>query len=210
MGGDGDVIEGAFSLFAMVHTMTFDGPDGPQETRPWDGSPDAAGPFTYASKPCSGNAPVNNVSSDLPALGGTIAGSRVPVSTRTQPMTFQVSERHGATCLTGSVALTVCHLGPGSTDEADPVRDPDRDRITFDWSAQVDVRSEELLTWSGTFSLTGGTGAYAQLGGEGDIAGYFFCFDPGGRRALGVFRDGQYAMIGRYRVPRASAPAVTS
>lgn len=207
-----EVLEGTFSLFAMVHTMRFDGPDGLQETRPWDGSPTARGPFSYASKPCSGQAPVNNVSTDLPALGGTVAGSRAPISTRTHPMTFEVAEDAedpGTTRLTGSIVLTVCHLGPGPTDEAEPVRDPDRPRISVDWSAQVDVRTDELVTWCGSFALGGGTGPYALLGGEGDIAGYFFSFDAGGRRSLGVFPDGQYAMIGRYRIPRHGSAAGT-
>ena len=205
-----EVIEGVFSVFAMAHTMTFDGPDGLQETRPWDGSPDAPGTFTYASMPCSGKAPVNNVSTDLPALGGAVPGARVPVSTRTHPMSFEVTESEGATCLTGSIALTVCHLGPGPTDEADPVPDVDRDRIRVEWTARIDVRTDELVTWRGTFSLVGGTGTYSQLGGEGDIAGYFFCFDPGGCAALGALHDCQYSMIGRYRVPAAGLPGRAS
>lgn len=35
----------------------------------------------------------------------------------------------------------------------------------------------------------------------GDIAGYFFGSDQGGRVPVGTFRDRQYAMIGCYRVP---------
>lgn len=40
---------------------------------------------------------------------------------------------------------------------------------------------------------------------DGDEArievGCFLCSDPAGCASLGAFRDGQYALIGRYRVP---------
>lgn len=192
--------EGAFSLFAMAHTMAFDGPAGREETVPWDGSA-VDGPFSYASKPCSGEAPVNNVSTDLPALGGAVADSRVPVSTRTHPLRFHVADDGGTLRLRGSILLTVCQLGPGPTREPDPVADGDKPRIAVEWDAVVDRRAAELVTWRGAFTIAGGTGPYEDLRGEGDIAGYFFCFDPAGCVSLETFRDCQYAMIGRYRVP---------
>lgn len=192
--------EGAFSLFAMAHTMAFDGPAGWEETVPWDGSA-VGGPFSYASKPCSGEAPVNNVSTDLPALGGAVPSSRVPVSTRTHPLRFHVADEDGSLRLRGSILLTVCQLGPGPNTEPDPVAEGDKLRIAVDWDAAVDRRAAELVTWRGTFTIAGGTGRYEALRGEGDIAGYFFCSDPAGCVSLGTFRDCQYAMIGRYRVP---------
>lgn len=192
--------EGAFSLFAMAHTMAFDGPAGREETVPWDGSA-VGGPFSYASKPCSGEAPVNNVSTDLPALGGVVAGSRVPVSTRTHPLRFHAADDGGILRLRGSVLLTVCQLGPGPTTAPDPVADGDKPRISVDWDAAVDRRAAELVTWRGAFAIVGGTGRYEGLRGEGDIAGYFFCSDPAGCVALGTLRDCQYAMIGSYRIP---------
>lgn len=191
--------EGAFSLFAMAHTMAFDGSRGREETIPWDGSV-VGGPFSYASKPCTGEAPVNNVSTDLPALGGGVPGSRVPVSTRTHPLRFHVADDGGTIRLRGSLVLAVCQLGPGSTTEPDPVADGDKPRITVDWDAAVDRRTAELVTWRGTFTILGGTGPYEALAGEGDIAGYFFCSDPTGCVSLETFQDCQYAMIGRYRI----------
>lgn len=195
--------QGVFSLFAMVHTMAFEGPAGREEAAPWDGAA-VGGPFCYASMPCTGEAPVNNVSTDLPALGGTIPGSRVPVSTRTHPLRFEVAAAGGALHLRGSVVLIVCHLRPGATAGDDPTGDGDRPRIEFGWEATVDRRTPELVTWQGSFDIAGGTGRYEALRGEGDIAGYFFCSDPAGCAPLGEYRDCQYAMIGRYRIPAAA------
>lgn len=193
--------QGVFSLFGMVHTMAFGGPAGRQEPAPWDGA-SVGGPFCYASMPCTGEAPVNNVSTDLPALGGTIPGSRVPVSTRTHPLQFEVTETGGGLHLRGSILLTVCHLGPGATAAGDdPAGDTDTPRIEFGWQATVDRRTPELVTWRGSFDIAGGTRSYEALRGGGDIAGYFFCSAPAGCAPLGEYRDCQYAMIGRYRIP---------
>lgn len=208
MAGEGPAdLEGVFTLFAMVHTLGFEGAHGPEEAVPWDGSPAAAGPYTYASRPCSGHAPVNNLSTDLPALGGAVPSGRVPVSTRTHPLRFTVREDEAGLHLEGSITLTVCQLQSGSTPDPDPVADVDKPRIDVTWTATVDARSPELVSWSGTFSLVGGTGIYAQLRGDGHIAGYFFCFDPEGCASVGALSDSQYAMIGRYRLPASAVPA---
>lgn len=197
------MLEGVFSLFAMVHTMSFEGAAGWEETVPWGGDTRGGGPFSYASMPCTGEAPVNNVSSDLPALGGAVPGSRVPVSMRTHPLRFDVAEEGGTVRLRGSITLVVCQLQPGPTAKPDPVADGDKPRIEVWWEAAVDRRARALVSWRGTFGLAGGTGRYEPLGGEGEVAGYFFSSEPDGE----VFRDGQYAMIGRFRIPEDAAAA---
>lgn len=202
--GDGDVVEGVFSLFAMVHTMRLEGPEGPVETHPWDGV--AAGGFSYASMPCNGDAPVNNVATDLPALGGAVLGVRVPVSVRSHPLRVEVDASGG---LEGSVALTVCRLGAGPTADPDPVADHAKPRIEVVFEGAVDRRDATFVPWSGTFTLRGGTGRYEQLRGEGQIAGYFFSKDAQEGAARGALLDGQYAMIGRYRIPAPTAEDVS-
>lgn len=63
------------------------------------------------------------------------------------------------------------------------------------------VTAEEV-TFSGSFKLAGGTGRYADLTGEGTIAGYFFCFDPQGCAAnQGRYRDMQLVLMGTYYDP---------
>lgn len=197
------MLEGVFSLFAMVHTMSFEGAAGWEETVPWGGERAGGGPFSYASMPCTGEAPVNNVSSDLPALGGAVPGSRVPVSMRTHPLRFDVAEAGGAVRLRGSITLVVCQLQPGSTATPEPVADGDKPRIEVSWEAAIDRRGRALVSWRGTFALAGGTGRYEPLRGEGEIGGYFFSYQPDRE----VFGDGQYAMIGRFRVPDDAATA---
>lgn len=45
--------------------------------------------FAYRSIPCSGNAPVNNISSNLTSYNGRVRDSRVPSSTRLHPFRFR-------------------------------------------------------------------------------------------------------------------------
>ncbi|MDP8970438.1 MAG: hypothetical protein M3N52_08105 [Actinomycetota bacterium] len=190
-------LRGDFSLVAMVHTTAYEDQElGEQFPNPWEGS-EQGGPFRYASVPCTRNAPVNNISTNLTTYNSRLPGSRSPASTRNHPLEFTVTDSR----LDGSITLTVCKLGPGPTTSPDPVADADKDKIFFSWHAHSHKTSPEEVSWTGTFRITGGTGVYQDLRGGGRIAGYFFCFATEGCATLGEFRDGQYTMVGRYNDP---------
>jgi hypothetical protein len=195
-------VRGAFSMVSMAHTKEYAGAGvGEQQPNPWDGG-QGEGPYRYAAIPCTGNAPVNNISGDLPTFNGLVTGSRVPVSTRAHPLEFEVTEGDdGELQLEGTLELTVCQLRPGVTPDPDPVPDAEKDRIRIEWTAQAVEATEETAVWQGTLELVGGTGPYEELRGEGTIAGYFFCFAPEGCAELGEFRDVQFTMAGSYTVP---------
>ncbi len=197
-----DEIRGSFSMVLMAHTTPYAGADlEEQEPNPWDGGT-GEGPYRYASIPCKEDAPVNNISSDLPSFNTLIPGSRVPSSARAHPFEFDVAEgENGATELQGTLELTVCQLRPGVTPNPDPIPDPEKDRIRFEWTAQAEEASPESILWRGSFQIVGGTGPYEDLRGEGRIAGYFFCFAPEGCAELGEFRDAQFTLGGTYQVP---------
>lgn len=183
-GADGD-----FGLAAMVHTPNWPSNAG---VLPWDGTSD--GEFVYRAIPCSGNAPMNNISSNLPTYNSLIPGSRSPASTRSHPFRFKVEKGR----MTGSIDLTVCKLGPGPTNDSKD--DAERDRIAIDFTASADRRTGEETVFSGPFTIVGGTGRYAQLTGSGTIRGYFMCFDPTGcaEGNQGRFRDMQYVLEGKF------------
>lgn len=186
-------VAGDFSLMAMVHTTTYDDRGTMRETRPWDGS-GGRGTYSYASIPCAGGAPVNNISTNLTTYNGRLPGSRSPASTRNHPLRFTVEP--GAR-LHGTVALTACKLGPGASTDGLP--DSARDKVYLTWSGGYRQTSPEEVHWSGTFRLAGGTGVYRGITGRGTMAGYFFCFAAEGCSSLGEFRDGQYTMTGTYQ-----------
>ena len=188
----GNAVEGSFGLAAMVHTP--DWPNNP-DVIPWDGK--SSGEFVYRAIPCSGNAPMNNISSNLPTYNALIPGSRSPASTRSHPFRFTV--RDGK--MTGTIQLTVCKLGPGPT--KDETADGSRPRITINFQAEANRRTGEEAVFSGSFKVVGGTGRYEKLTGEGTIRGYFMCFDPKGcpEGNKGYFRDMQYVMEGKYSDP---------
>ena len=190
--GSAGAVEGTFGLAAMVHT-----PDWPNnaDVLPWDGK--SRGDFVYRAIPCSGNAPINNISSNLPTYNALIPGSRSPASTRSHPFRFSV--RDGK--MNGTIQLTVCKLGPGPT--KDDIADSARPRITIQFQAQANFRGAEETVFSGAFKVAGGTGRYEKLSGEGTIRGYFMCFDPKGcaEGNKGYFRDMQYVLEGKFSDP---------
>lgn len=184
-------VAGDFVLQAMTHT-----PDWPNATdvEPWGG--ESEGEYTYRAIPCSGNAPMNNISSNLPTYSARIEGARSPASTRAHPMRFTVEDGR----MQGTIAFTVCKLGPGPTQ--DDIEDSERDQIMIDFEADAEKITAEELNFKGRFTIAGGTGEYSDLTGEGVISGYMFCFDPRGCEANeNRFRDMQLVLEGTYSDP---------
>lgn len=198
-------IRGHFSLVNMVHTTEYQGQDlGTNEPQPWNGRRRTGGPFIYAGIACSGNAPINNVATDLTTYNTRLAGSRSPASTRSHPLKFRVvRNKQGALRLRGLITFTVCQLKPGPTPTPDPVADAEKPKIYVRWKANFRKRSAEEVSWWGSFRIRRGTGIYEDLTGSGEISGYFFCFAPEGCETLGEFRDGQYTMSGTFADPTA-------
>lgn len=193
-----------FSLIGMAHTSpsTARGLPIEVETAPWDGQA-TGGPFSFASAPCSADAPINNVSTNLASLNTRLEGSRSPASTRLHPLEFEiVSLEDGKGEMEGSVDLTVCQPRFGVTPPDDSTPDTERDRIRFAFTADFLQPTPEETTWHGEFRIESGTGAYEGIEGSGQIAGYFMCLGPDRCEQLGGFRDAQVTMIGSYKAPQ--------
>jgi len=192
---------GDFSLIEMIHTQNSSFGNLPG-VNPWNGRRRAGTLFRYRGIPCTGNAPVNNIASDLPSYGGRVPGSRAPSSMRAHPFSFVLRKRDGRWRLYGRIVFTVCQVKPGPVPASDPRRDEDREKIVVTFRARSNRVNAEVVNWAGRFNLRGGTGRYAGLRGRGDIAGYFFCFNPQGCRATGGnYLDGQFVMHGTYADP---------
>lgn len=194
-------VKGTFSLIIMVHTSS-GGFGNLPGVNPWNGARKSGGRFVYRSIPCSGNAPVNNISTDLPSYNSRVKGSRVPSSVRAHPMAFSPYKKAGKWRIRGRFRFTVCKLGPGPTPQNDPVPDANKPKFNLNFDGTFRRVNAETLRWSGRFKLRGGTGRYDDLTGSGQIAGYFLCFDAAGCAAKGgKYLDGQVVMHGRYRDP---------
>lgn len=201
-------VRGKFSLIQMIHT-TNSSFGNLQGVNPWGGERVNRAAYAYRGIPCTGNAPVNNIASDLPSYGTRIAGSRAPSSMRAHPFTFRTVKRGNEWRLIGSIRFTVCKLTPGPTPIDDPVPDTDKPQIHVGFNAKFERHTGELVRWTGRFRIEGGTQRYEDLEGSGEIAGYFFCFNPAGCPATGAkYLDGQFNMSGRYadRTPDLATP----
>lgn len=191
-------VQGDFSAILNMHTTS--SAVGPLPgVRPWDGRAQP-GVFIYRSIPCTGLAPVNNLSSDLPSYGGRVPGSRAPSSMRAIPFAFRVVRtRGGQRAIRGFSELVVCKLGPGPTPDPDPIPDAAKPKIRMSFIAPFARTSGETAHFQGRFRISGGTQRYAGLSGSGTISGYVFCLDPQGCAATGgQYRDGQFSLQGSY------------
>ena len=194
-------VAGNFSLVMMVHQQSLSAGGQLPGVRPWDGRARAGVRYAYRSIPCSGNAPVNNLASDLPSYNGRVRGSRFPQSMRAHPLSFSLRRRRGRWEMLGGIRFTVCKQAPGPTANPDPVPDESKPRIDVVFRATFRRYNAETLHWNGTFRLRGGTGRYADLTGSGAISGYFACFGERGCPGSGnsTFQDGQMTLQGTYR-----------
>ena len=194
-------VSGRFSLVMMSHT-TSAGAQLPG-VNPWNGSRQASNErFAYRSIPCSGPAPVNNLSTDLPSYNGRVAGSRLPNSARAHPISFRVVRvRGGGSEIRGNITLTVCKLASGPTATPDPIPDAQKPKIRVFFRAGFARTSLQEVSFSGTFKLIGGSGRYRDLTGAGRIAGYITCFGEQGCGPDRTLLDTQYTLQGNFRDP---------
>lgn len=197
-GGGG--VSGNFQLLAMVHSTDAQNENRLIET-PWNGV--ISGNFRYRSRPCTANAPVNNLSSNLPSYNGRVNGSRLPASTRLQPLSFSVLRtKKGTRVIGGTAEIVVCQLTSGPTANPDPVPDAQKPRIRISFKAPYTRETTESTSYGGSFKILGGTGRYEDLTGSGTIQGNFFCL--GARRCEqrgGAQFDGQVTLQGTYQDP---------
>lgn len=193
-------VRGNFNLLMMAHTTSSSFGNLPN-VNPWNGRA-RRGTFVYRSIPCTGNAPVNNISSNLPSYSGRVQGSRVPSSLRAHPMWFKFRRRDGRWQMYGRLNLTVCKLAPGPTPQNDPVPDYRKPKIYIFFTANARRISGEVAEYSGRFRILGGTQRYDDLRGSGRISGALFCFAPEGCRAIGEkYFDTQMVLNGTYSDP---------
>lgn len=195
-------VAGEFNLVMMVHQRSSTVGQLPG-VRAWDGRARPGIRYAYRSIPCSGNAPVNNLASDLPSYNGRVSGSRLPASARAHPMAFRLRKRQGRWEMQGTIRFTVCKQGSGPTPTPDPVPDEAKPKIDVFFRARFKRFNAETVHYTGTFRLIGGTGRYRGLTGSGGISGYFACFGEPGCAASGnsAFQDGQMTLQGTYRDP---------
>lgn len=193
-------VRGDFSLIMMVHTRSSSFGDLPG-VNPWWGQRGSTQTYKYRSIPCTGNAPVNNIASDLPSYNARVSGSRVPSSMRAHPMAFKVVKTSRGWRMRGILKFTVCKMGPGPAPSDDPVPDEKKPKIRMSFIASFYRVNDETLRYSGSVRLLGGTKRYEDLRGSGRIAGYLFCFAPEGCRPHKKYLDGQMVIHGTYADP---------
>lgn len=141
--------------------------------------------FAYSSRFCNLRAPFNDVglnfNPDYPGLDDP-----APV----RHLVEGTAENGDSGTVAGTITTVLCVEGEESAST-----------ITFAFEAQFTETSDDLAKVKGTYEITGGTGIFEGLTGEGSITGEFTCLDPETCAEVGVFEDAVFELKGTYENP---------
>lgn len=144
--------------------------------------PEGSTDFAYSSRFCSLRAPFNDVglnfSPDYP-------GIEDPAPVRHLVEGTAVDGDAGT--VTGTITTVLCEDGSETAST-----------ITTSFTAKFTQASTDRAQVTGTFQITGGTGAFAGITGGGRITGHFTCLDPETCAEAGVFEDAVFRLHGQY------------
>lgn len=194
---------GKFSLTVHTHSSEFRGPGGAPtlfETDPLS-SPITEGTegedFSYSSVSCADPAPFNDVALNFnPDYPGIEDPASVRHFVEGNVADVDKSGRTGA--IEGTITTFLCEKGE------------EGDEIHIAYEGRFVQTSDNEARLAGTFEITGGTGRFADLAGEGRIRGSFTCLplvlEREGAEScaeLGVYSDAVFELKGTYEDPTA-------
>jgi hypothetical protein len=177
---------GGISLTVHAHSSQFTDTLFPTSPLPFPVTEESSG--TYSSIPCSRPAPFNdtalNFTPDFP-------GVEDPASVRHFVEVTLTPTTGNQGTVEGEITTILCLDGRES-----------RNRIFFSFEGTY-KQTGGAIRIDGTFEITGGTGTFADITGEGTISGEIACFNV--RCAeRGVYSDLAFALQGTFSDPSAS------
>ncbi len=176
---------GNISLTVHAHSSQFTDTLFPTSPLPFPVTDQSTG--TYSSIPCSRPAPFNDTALDFTP---DFPGIEDPASVRHfVEVTLTPTEGNKGT-VEGEITTILCLEGQES-----------ENRIFFSFEGTFKQAGDKLRI-DGTFEITGGTGIFADIIGEGTISGEITCFNV--RCAeRGVYSDLAFALEGTFSDPGA-------
>lgn len=189
---------GKFSLTVHTHSSEFRGPGGApllRATDPLSFEMTEGESFSYASVECESPAPFNDValdfSPDYPGLDDPL-----PVRHVVEGTIVSIDESGQTGEVEGTITTFLCENGE------------ETDQIVFEFEGTFTRTSDNQVRFSGTFTIEGGTGRFADITGEGKITGEFTCLprileNEGASSCadLGVFSDFIAQLSGTFADP---------
>lgn len=193
-----DGASGSMSLTVHAHSSQFGGPGGNPllagTTDPLE-FPVEEGGFSYSSVTCEDPARFNDVAL---SFDPDYPGIEDPAPVR-HIVEGEVTDFSGKT---GTVQGTITTFLCQGNKEAD--------RIDTEFEGTIRLISDNELRLTGTYEITGGTGRFSDLSGEGTITGELTCLPTTLERTgadscadLGAFSDAVFSLQGEFSDPTA-------
>lgn len=179
-GASGDI-----SLTVHAHSSQFTDTLFPTSPLPFPVTEETSG--TYSSIPCSRPAPFNDTALDFTP---DFPGVEDPASVRHFVEVTLTPTKANQGTVDGEITTILCLDGEES-----------KNRIFFSFEGTY-KQADGRLRIDGSFEITGGTGIFADITGEGTISGEITCFNV--RCAeRGVYSDLAFALEGTFSDPTA-------
>lgn len=196
-----EAAHGGLTQTVHTHSEPFGSPSGADLLFGTDplGFPITEGSFRYSSVACEDPAPFNDVALRFhPEYPGVDSPAKVRYLV--EGTVTDVSESGDRATVEGTITTILCE-GPNLEQEGD--------RYFVDFEGMlVRTSDNEAQLRGGTFEITGGTGRFQDLSGQGSIKGRFTCLPPVLQRNnaqscadLGAFSDAIFRLTGSFADP---------
>jgi hypothetical protein len=175
---------GNISLSVHAHSSQFTNTLFPTSPLPFPVTEESSG--TYSSIPCSRPAPFNDTALDF---SPDYPGIEDPASVRHFVEATLTPTQGNTGTVEGEITTILCVNGQESKNQL---------FITFEGTYK---QTGGEVRFTGTFEITGGTGVFEDITGEGTITGAFTCLGSASCAQLGVLRDAAFSLQGTFSDP---------
>ncbi len=204
-----------------AHSSQFGTPSGKPTffgTTPLEYDFEEGDSFSYSSAACEFRLPFNDTSLIFRGPGYPDIESPAPALYFLEGTVTETTGSGGRGTVEGSLTIIYCEEGRAEDAAVDPATNPiEGDRIFVEYQAKFTMKSLNSLPLRGTFEITGGTGRFADISGQGSFKGELTCL-PGtldndtvpegvdNCAELGAFSDAAFNLCGAVLRTRQSRP----
>lgn len=212
-----DALRGGFAVQdGRAHSSQFGTPSGKPTffaTTPLEYDFEEGDSFSYSSAACEFRLPFNDTSLIFSGPGYPDIESPAPALYFLEGTVTETTGSGDRGTVEGTLTIILCEEGRAEDAAVDPATNPiEGDRIVVEYQAKFTMKSLNSLPLRGTFEITGGTGRFADISGQGSFKGELTCL-PGtldndtvpegvdNCAELGVFSDAAFDLRGSFEDP---------
>lgn len=214
--GQQDGLRGGFAVQeGRAHSSQFGTPSGKPtffETTPLEYDFEQGDTFSYSSAACEFELPFNDTSLIFRGQGYPDIESPAPALYFLEGTVTEATASGDRGTVEGTLTIIYCEEGRAEDAANEDENAIEGDRIFVEYQARFNNKSLNSLPLMGTFQITGGTGRFADISGQGSFMGELTCLPgtldnetvPEGAHncaELGVYSDAAFNLRGSFEDP---------